>query len=204
MAESAPGGEAPAPESTFGRAIYAAAGVLAVLAGLLLVALTLLVTADVLGRLPGRLGGTWLFRSAIPALFGPVDAYSLGFTLPWTTEVTEYALYWLTFLGAPWVLKEGGHISIDIVTQRLSDGARAKLWRLVALLGAIIAAILLYYSVAVLFKSIAEKTMIVRTLTVSESWIFAPLPACVLLMLLIFARWIVHPPAQHREVREGP
>ncbi len=204
MAEPAPGSESPAPDDAIGRAIYGAAGALAVLAGLLLVAMTLLVTVDVLGRLQGRLEGTWLFRSAFPALFGPVDAYSLGFTLPWTTEVSEYALYWMTFFGAPWVLKEGGHISVDILTQRLGGAAHRAFWRVIALLGAVITAILLYYSIAVLRKAVAENTMIVRTLIVNEWWIFAPFPVCVLLMLLIFVRWIGDPPALRHERQEGP
>lgn len=167
-------------------------------------ALTLLVTADVLGRLPGRLGETWLFTKAIPALFGPVNAHALGFTLPWTTEVTEYALYWLTFLGAPWVLKEGGHISIDILTQRLGATARALLARVIAFLGALISAILLYYAIAVLLKAVDEQTQIVRTLTVKEWWIYAPLPVCVLLMLAIFTGWLFHPPEERHAPQEGP
>lgn len=149
-------------------------------------ALTLLVTVDVLGRLPGRL-----------------NAHGLGFTLPWTTEVTEYALYWMTFLGAPWVLKEGGHISIDILPQRLGPAARARLARVIALLGALISAILLYYAIAVLLKAVHEQTQIVRTLTVKEWWIYAPLPVCVLLMLAIFTGWLFHPPEQRFPPQEG-
>ena len=149
-------------------------------------ALTLLVTVDVLGRLPGRLGETW------------------GFTLPWTTEVTEYALYWITFLGAPWVLKEGGHISIDLLTQRLDPAARAVLARVIAFLGALISAILLYYAVAVLLKAVDQETEIVRTLIVKEWWIYAPLPLCVLLMLAIFAGWLFRPPEQRHAPQEGP
>jgi TRAP-type C4-dicarboxylate transport system permease small subunit len=102
------------------------------------------------------------------------------------------------------VLKEGGHISIDIVTQRLGAEARAALGRVVAFLGAVISAILLYYGVAVLRKAADEGTQIVRTLTVKEWWIFAPLPLCVLLMLLIFAGWLIRPPERRHAPREGP
>ncbi len=33
----------------------------------------------------------------------------------WASEVTEYALYLLTLLTAPWLLRRGRHIRIDIV-----------------------------------------------------------------------------------------
>ena len=37
----------------------------------------------------------------------------------WTVEVCEYILFILAFLGAPWLLKKGGHVSVDIVVERL-------------------------------------------------------------------------------------
>ena len=44
----------------------------------------------------------------------------LGFRPPlWTFQFTEYALLWFTFLAAAWLLREGGHISIDTVVSRL-------------------------------------------------------------------------------------
>lgn len=204
MADSAQdGGVRSAPPGMAARLVDRAAGALAVAAGGLLLAITGLVTLDVLGRLPSRLADTWLLAKALPALLGPFNAQAYSFTLPWTTEITEYALYWMTFLGAPWVLREGGHISIDIVTQRLGPAARARLARIVAALGALISAVLLYYSIAVLRRSFAEGTLIVRILTVQEWWIFAPLPVSVLLLFAIFLRWLARPPAQHRARPEG-
>ena len=203
MTDTAPGGPT-APSGMAARAIDFVVAALAVVAGLLLFGLAGLVTVDVLGRLPARLGDTWIFTTAIPALFGPVNPNDLAFTLPWTTEVTEYALYWLTFLGAPWVLREGGHIGIDILTQRLGPAARAQLARFVSLLGAAISAVLLYYGVAVMRKAFVEDTLIVRTLTVNEWWMFAPLPASAALLLMIYLRWLAYPPAPREGLREGP
>ena len=48
------------------------------------------------------------------------------FAMPWSLEVAEYSLLLITFLGAPWVLETGGHISIDIVVDRL-DADKEKL-----------------------------------------------------------------------------
>ncbi len=39
-------------------------------------------------------------------------------------ELTEFGLLWMTFLGAPWLLKIHGHIQIDIVTSHLSTRYR--------------------------------------------------------------------------------
>jgi TRAP-type C4-dicarboxylate transport system permease small subunit len=201
--EPAPRADGGAPVGAAGRLLDGALAALAIAAGLLLLGVTVLVTVDVLGRLPGRLGDTWLFTTAIPALFGPVRAHDLGFTLPWTTEVTEYALYWMTFLGAPWVLRQGGHISIDIVIQSIGAAGRAVVTRVVAVLGAAITGVLLYYGTAVVRKAAAEGTTIVKTLTVAEWIVFAPLPVTSLLLLLVFLGWIARPPAPRHGPQEG-
>ena len=38
----------------------------------------------------------------------------------WVLQYTEYALLWITFLGAAWLLREGGHIRIDTVMSMLN------------------------------------------------------------------------------------
>src|ERR1700709_1382049 len=34
---------------------------------------------------------------------------------PWANEVSEYALYVITLLTAPWLLRRGQHVRIDLV-----------------------------------------------------------------------------------------
>ena len=36
-------------------------------------------------------------------------------TTIWITQTTEYALLWIVFLATTWLLREGGHITTDIV-----------------------------------------------------------------------------------------
>ena len=37
----------------------------------------------------------------------------------WANEVTEYALYLITMLTAPWLLRQGQHIRVDILLRAL-------------------------------------------------------------------------------------
>src|SRR5262245_66521732 len=73
--------------TAFGRLFDA----LAVLAALVLLAMVVLVTADILLRNVSRAG------------------------FPWANEVSEYALYLITLLTAPWLLRRGQHVRIDLV-----------------------------------------------------------------------------------------
>ncbi len=74
--------------------IGAAAG----LGGVLIAAMVVLVTANVAGRAFG---------------FGGIR---------WTDEVSEYGLYAVTLLAAPWLLERGAHIRVDIVLTRCRRG----------------------------------------------------------------------------------
>ena len=71
----------------FGRLLDAFAGA----AALILFAMVIVVTADILLRNLTRTG------------------------FAWSNEVSEYALYVMTLLTAPWLLRRGQHVRIDIV-----------------------------------------------------------------------------------------
>src|SRR5215813_2077385 len=77
----------------FGRLFDA----LALAAALTLFAMVVLVTADIVLR--NIVGG--------------------GFS--WSNEVSEYALYLMTLLTAPWLLRRGRHIRLDLILVMLPD-----------------------------------------------------------------------------------
>ena len=45
--------------------------------------------------------------------------------MAWLHESVEYALYVGVFLGAPWVLRQGAHVRVDVVRARLTPRGRA-------------------------------------------------------------------------------
>ena len=49
--------------------------------------------------------------------------YGFNRPLTWVVEVSEYALLWMTFLGTSWVLRQDGHVRVDILMQFFSPGA---------------------------------------------------------------------------------
>ena len=65
--------------------------------------------------------------------------------LSWSEEVARYLLVWSTFLGAGCVYKKGGHISVLIVQDLLSEGLQKFAKILVHLLCGAFFAITVYY-----------------------------------------------------------
>lgn len=51
--------------------------------------------------------------------------YFLNRPQVWVIELSEYSLLYMTFLGAAWVLKSEGHVTVDLITNRLGPKGRA-------------------------------------------------------------------------------
>ena len=63
----------------------------------------------------------------------------------WVIEVSQYLLVYITFLGTAWVLKEDGHIIVDVVTVRLSPQTQAFLGIITSLMGAFVCLIIFWF-----------------------------------------------------------
>jgi TRAP-type C4-dicarboxylate transport system permease small subunit len=155
----------PAAKSWFDRLIDA----LAVLAGALTILLVVLIAVDVGLRWPRVL------------------------TLPWSLEATEYMLYAITFLGAPWVLREEGHIAIEIVVERLPGAWQRHVRRATDALGAVVCTVLFWYACRVLWRSYESGTMVQKSFVFPEWWAFALVPPVMLLLFAVYARWLLKP-----------
>jgi TRAP-type C4-dicarboxylate transport system permease small subunit len=53
--------------------------------------------------------------------------YSVNRPISWMLEITEYTMLYIPFLGAAFVLKEDGHIRIDLVLTFLGERSRGWL-----------------------------------------------------------------------------
>lgn len=140
---------------------------LAILGGLCLFAIAALILGDVIGRAAGL------------------------FTIGWKIDVSQYLLYLSVFLAAPWVLREGGHVSVDIVVAMMRPRAADLMTRAGALIGASCSAVLIYYSTRALMGSYASGTRVFRSIIFPEWYVYTPGPLIFTLMFLIFARAVI-------------
>ena len=76
-----------------------------------------------------------------------------GVASPWSFDLSEYSLVWITFLGAPWVLLQDRHVRIEILIDALPIHAQRKIGILVSVVAMVICAILAWRtSIAVLAR----------------------------------------------------
>ena len=94
----------------------------------------------------------------------------------WSNEASEYMLYLITLLSAPWLLRQGKHIRIDIVLRALPPRVGWALEWVGDLLGLLCSLYFVWYGIKVLVASYLAGSMSIKTLIIPEWWLLAPMP----------------------------
>jgi TRAP-type transport system small permease protein len=135
---------------------------LAAMAALTLLAMVALVTADIVLR------------------------NTIGTGFAWSNEVTEYALYIITLLTAPWLLRRGQHVRIDMLLVIVPPRAAWLCEAAADLLGLAASLILVWYGAIMTMQSARLGSITIKNLVFPEWWLLWPLPFCFALLAIEF------------------
>jgi TRAP-type transport system small permease protein len=106
--------------------------------------------------------------------------------IPWSTEVSEYILYLITLISAPWLLRRGQHIRVDIILRVLPRRvAYAMEWAADAI-GLACAIYFVCYGWRIMAASYGANAISLKTLVLPEWWLLAPMPAAFVLVAIEF------------------
>jgi TRAP-type C4-dicarboxylate transport system permease small subunit len=144
--------------ATFGRLFDA----LAVLAALILLVMVVVVTADILLRNMTRTG------------------------FPWANEVSEYALYGMTLLTAPWLLRRGQHVRIDLVLSMVPGRVAWLMEAAGDVIGFLVCVVMVRYGYHMAADSFRLGSLTIKNLVFAEWWLLAPLPIAFALVAIEF------------------
>lgn len=109
-----------------------------------------------------------------------------GSGIRWVIESMEYAMYIATVFAAPWVLREGGHVSVDILTSMLPSGVSRIVAMFASLLGFAICLVVCYFSAIATFTAFSRGSMIYKSFTIPEWTISVFVPFGMALMCIEF------------------
>jgi len=56
--------------------------------------------------------------------FEVVSRYVFNTPTTWSIDISVYGVFWATFLGGAYTLREGGHVAVDVVVRKLGGGFR--------------------------------------------------------------------------------
>jgi TRAP-type transport system small permease protein len=106
------------------------------------------------------------------------------YSVAWANEATEYALYLITLLVAPWLLRQGQHIRIDIVLRAIAPRTAWYCEWLCDLIAFVCCAAIAFAAWKATAASMAIGSMVIKTLAIPEWWLLAPLPTCFALLAI--------------------
>lgn len=111
------------------------------------------------------------------------------FDLPgaWAVELSEYAMLYLTFLLAPWVLKQDGHVRVDVLVSRLGPQTQFLFGLIAGVAAAISCLVLFWFSLDVALDSYQRDVILRRILQVPQYMLLAVIPLGSLFLFLRFA-----------------
>lgn len=136
----------------YGRMISA----LALIGCLLLLAMMLIIVVDVVLRNLALQGGPQ--------------------GLSWSNEVSELMLYLITMCVAPWLLRQGQHIRVDIFLQAIPPRMAWALEWAGDVLGLLCCLVLTWFGAQATWASYSARALSIKTLVTPEWWSLAPLP----------------------------
>ena len=126
--------------------------VLAMAAGGLILAMSLWITYDVLAR------------------------YFLDIASPWSFDLSEYSLVWITFLGAPWVLLQDRHVRIEILVDALPAPAQRVLGTAVSVVAILACLVLTWRTGIAAVEYFRSDIMMPRIWRIPRIWPYAVVP----------------------------
>lgn len=128
----------------------------------------------------------WLMVSILVS----VTMRNLGLQpMAWLFTSSEYALLYMTMLGAPWLVRRKGHVHIELVTAALPPRARRLLSRAVSLGCVIVCAILTWKGIDLVQTNIARMDFDVRAYFFPRWLLTIAFPVSFGLMAIEFARF---------------
>lgn len=114
--------------------------------------------------------------AATGAVFAEIMSRLLfGKSLLWVVELSGYALLYMTFLGAPYLLEKNRHVAIDIVTENLHPRWRVPLGFAMSLLGAAVCFYAAWYGLAVTLDQYqfgTRETTVLAPRSYLLTWVF--------------------------------
>ena len=147
-------------EKAYGRLLEA----LALVACALVLGMTLMICADVLLR----------NVRIVPGVAG----------LAWSNEISEGMLYLLTMLTAPWLLRRGQHIRVDILLRAVPNRVGWIFEWITDTVGLACCLVIAFYGARAALASYKAGSMSIKTLITPEWWLLSVLPVAFLALSL--------------------
>ncbi len=102
--------------------------------------------------------------------------------LSWSNELSESMLYLLTMLAAPWLLRQGAHVRVDILLRAMPKRTAWYCEWIADVIALACCGVMVVYGTRSMIASFSSGSLSIKTLIMPEWWLLAPLPAAFALL----------------------
>lgn len=107
---------------------------------------------------------------------GVVTRFFFHRSLVWLTEICGYGMVFMTFLVAAWVLREEGHVRIDLLADRLNPRHKAILEFFTCIVGSLVCLVITVYGVLVAWDHMKRGVFTATDLEIPWAPLLAVIP----------------------------
>jgi TRAP-type C4-dicarboxylate transport system permease small subunit len=104
--------------------------------------------------------------------------------LAWSNEISEMMLYLITMCVAPWLLRQGQHIRVDIVLQAVPPELAWYMEWVGDVIGLACCTVIAWFGTQAAWASYVSGAVNIKTLVTPEWWLLAPLPLVFVLLAI--------------------
>ena len=108
----------------------------------------------------------------------------------WLFTSAEYGILYMTMLGAPWLVREKGHVHIELVTAALPPTLRRFVSRFVAALCVFVCVVLAWYGLQLFLTNIERNNYDVRAYYYPRWLLTVTFPIAFSVMAIEFSRFV--------------
>ena len=134
------------------------------------------------------LAGCILLFMAGAVLYEVFMRYLFNAPTRWVIEFSEYMLLYMALLAGAWVLKQEGHVRVEMLVDVLPQHVKAGLHAVTSWIGAVVCALFGWYSASLVWETFWSGEVLFRAVHVPKWAVLVSLPIGLLLLTLQFIR----------------
>ncbi|MFC2068927.1 TRAP transporter small permease [Chloroflexota bacterium] len=143
---------------------------------------------DSITRVSAFISAIFLIFIILAVTIGVSMRYLFDSPQAWVIELCEYSLLYIVFLGSAWLLAKDGHISMDLVINRLRPITQAIINTITYFVCMVVSLIIIWYGILVVIDSYQKGLFYYTVLETPTYPILAIVPIGSFLLFIQFMR----------------
>lgn len=123
--------------------------------------------------------------------YSVIGRFFFGISASWSVELSEYMMVYVAFLSGAWILKEDGHVRVEILTDRFGPQSRKHLNVAMMIIASIACILFAWFGLLATIDFYQRDIILMNVLQVPKYILLLAIPVGFLMLFLRFIRKIL-------------